>query len=257
MAIDRKQTLAELVELSNWLGAPEQDCAILGEGNTSATISDSSFMVKASGTELRTLQESGLIEVDVARIMSMLDDDSLDDEGVRSALVEAKLDPSDTRMPSVETPLHAICLSLEGVRFVGHTHPTAINAITCSVEFESALEHRLFPDEVVVCGVEPLLVPYVDPGISLARIVKGRIDDYIGRHGFAPKSIYMQNHGFIALGSSASQVKSITQMSVKAARIRIGTQAFGGARPMAADHIHRIDSRPDEHYRQSVISNPK
>jgi rhamnose utilization protein RhaD (predicted bifunctional aldolase and dehydrogenase) len=253
--LDRSKILAELIELSNWLGAPQQDCAILGEGNTSARISDSTFMVKASGTELGTLNENGLVEIDFGRTMAMLADESLDDNGVRDALLGAKIDASNPRLPSVETPLHAICLELNGVNFVGHTHPTAINAITCSNQFESALEHRLFPDEVVVCGTEPLLVPYVDPGIVLARRVKEKLDAYVDRTGTAPKTIYMQNHGFIALGSSAKQVKSITAMAVKAARILIGTQSFGGPRPMDASQVTRIDTRLDEHYRQRVIEN--
>jgi len=47
---------------------------------------------------------------------------------------------------------HALALQLDGVNFVGHTHPTAINALTCSVGFEQAVSGRLFPDEIVICG---------------------------------------------------------------------------------------------------------
>ncbi len=251
---DLSDTKAELVELCNWLGAPEQDCAILGEGNASARYKESTFLVKASGTELRTLNERGLIEIDFALAVKMLADESLDDEGVHQALVAAKVDSEDARMPSVETTLHAICLSLEGVNYVGHTHPTAINAITCSNSFESTLRHPLFPDEVVVCGIQPLLVPYVDPGIQLARVVEKGLDTYVDQFGSFPKAIYLQNHGFIALGTTAKQVKSVTAMAVKAAKIRLGTEHFGGARPMAGDHVTRINSRPDEHYRQNIIN---
>lgn len=251
--IDREKTTRELVSLSQWLGAPEQDCAILGEGNTSATISSSTFLVKASGCELGTLEENGLIEVDFQRTLEMLDRDSMSDADVKQALIEAKVDVDDVRMPSVETPLHAICLQYEGISFVGHSHPTAVNAITCSNRFEQELSHPIFPDEVVVCGTEPLLVPYVDPGVKLARVVKEKLDQFVARVGHPPKIVYMQNHGMIALGSSAKQVKSITAMAVKAARIRIGTQSFGGSHPMSAQNIERIDSRPDEHYRQAII----
>ena len=250
---DAKKIVSELVQLSNWLGAPEQDCAILGEGNTSARISDDSFLVKASGTQLGTIDESGFVEVSLSRALAMLEKESMSDEEVRDALTSAKVNAYDARMPSVETTLHAVCLALDGVEFVGHTHPTAINAITCSNNFEDALSCRLFPDEIVVCGIEPLLVPYVDPGLELARVFKERIDEFVARTGAPPKEIYLQNHGFIALGSSAKQVSSITAMAVKAARIRVGTQAFGGPRPMSGQHVNRIDTRPDEHYRQKVI----
>ena len=200
-----------------------------------------------------TLSEEGLIEVDFQRTLAMLDQESMSDAEVKEALTEAKVDVADPRMPSVETPLHAICLQYEGVSFVGHSHPTAVNAITCSNRFEEELSKPIFPDEVVVCGTEPLLVPYVDPGVKLAKVVKERLDDFVGRVGHPPKTIYMQNHGLIALGDSAKQVKSITAMAVKAARIRIGTQSFGGSHPMSADNVDRIDSRPDEHYRQAII----
>lgn len=251
--INGSDTVAELVDLSNWLGAPERDCAILGEGNTSARISETSFMVKASGTELGTLDSGGLVEIDFARIGLMLDDLDLDDEGGRQALIESKRDPQESRMPSVETPLHAVCLMEEGVSFVGHTHPTAINAITCSAQYESALRDRIFPDEVVVCGPEPLLIPYVDPGIHLARVVREQLSEFRNRTGRYPKTIYLQNHGFIALGTSAKQVKAITAMAVKSARTRLGTMAFGGPHPMPQEQVDRIDGRLDEHYRQAVI----
>ena len=256
--MNHKQNLAkELVELSNWLGAPEQDCAILGEGNASVRASDETFLVKASGTELGTLDENGLIEVNYRHSLSMIDNEIMSDDEVRQALSHARTNPDEVRMPSVETPLHAVCLAMDDVRFVGHTHPTAINAFTCSNDFEAALSSRLFPDEIVVCGMEPLLIPYVDPGVQLARIVKQRLDEYVVRTGGPPREIYLQNHGFIALGSSAKQVKSITAMAVKAARVRLGTQAFGGPRPMSSQHAERIDTRPDEHYRQRVIKNQK
>ena len=47
--MDREQILAQLVDLSHRLGAPERDFIVLGEGNTSARSSEDSFLVKASG----------------------------------------------------------------------------------------------------------------------------------------------------------------------------------------------------------------
>ncbi len=252
---DREKILSELIDLSRWLGAPEQDCAILGEGNASAKISADTYLVKASGTELRTLDAEGLVEISLTRSLAMLEDPALDDHQVRNLLLASKVDADDPRLPSVETPLHAVCLLLDGVNFVGHTHPTAINSFTCSVRFEEALRDRLFPDEVVVCGPEPLLVPYADPGVVLARVVQQRLSEYLKKFGTPPKTIYMQNHGFIALGATAKQVKAITAMAVKAARILIGTYAFGGPQALGSQNVQRIHSRLDEHYRQRIIEN--
>lgn len=250
---EQESILEKLIDLSRWLGAPEQDCAILGEGNTSARIDENSFYVKASGTELRTLNETGLLQMSMQPTLAIIDDASITDENLGEALVSACVEPDKKRRPSVEATLHAICLSLQGVKYVGHTHPTAINAITCSVSFEEALQGRLFPDEIVVCGAHPLLIPYVDPGIILSRIIRERLHEYLEEFGSPPQTIYLQNHGFLALGSSAKQVKSITAMAVKAARILVGTYAFGGPKAMENNNVQRIQMRPDEHYRQRML----
>jgi rhamnose utilization protein RhaD (predicted bifunctional aldolase and dehydrogenase) len=251
--LDRNAILNDLVSLSRWLGAPEQDCAILGEGNTSARVSDNTFLVKASGTQLGTLNENGFVEASFERTLALLEADVVGDEAVRQMLMATKVDPDDSRMPSVETSFHAVFLSLPGVNFVGHTHPTAINAITCSKGFEDALKHRLFPDEIVVCGPEPLIIPYVDPGVALAKVIRDELNRFLDRTGTTPKTVYMQNHGFTALGATAKQVQAITAMAVKTARIRIGTQSFGGPNPLSAQDVERIHNRLDEHYRQRII----
>lgn len=246
----------ELIRLSRWLGDPAHDCAILGEGNTSTRVSDDSFLVKASGMELATIDESGFVEISFSRALAMLDR-HVDDTAVRELLMAAKTDTASPLRPSVETALHAVCLSAPGVDFVGHSHPTAINAITCSKRFEELLSVCLFPDQIVVCGAHPLLVPYVDPGVPLAVELRDRLSIYQQTHATTPKAIYLQNHGFIALGKSVKQVQAITLMAIKTARILAGAIAVGGVRGMDSADVQRIDGRSDEHYRQRVIESAK
>jgi rhamnose utilization protein RhaD (predicted bifunctional aldolase and dehydrogenase) len=245
----------QLVELSRNLGDPTQDYVILGEGNTSARADKETFWVKASGTELRTIGPHGFVRIYFERVLVMLDGPNLADDEIKAALTEAKVDPSSKGHPSVETVLHAVCLRLPGIEYVGHTHPTAVNMLTCAVEFEQAISGRLFPDEIVVCGPAPVVVPYVDPGLPLAREVYRRVNDYIDTYGESPKTILMQNHGFIALAATAKQVENITAMAVKTARILVGTFAAGGPNFMTPEAVARIHTRPDEHYRQKIIGN--
>ena len=248
-----KDILNSLVTLSNHLGDPNLDYIIMGEGNTSARADAQTFWVKASGYELRTLTPKGLVQVAFERVLALLHRATLSDQDIKEGLNAAKVDSNVSLHPSVETLLHALCLSLEGVNFVGHTHPTAVNALTCSVAFDTAFQGRLFPDEIVVCGPAPLLVPYVDPGVPLARKVKQLLDEYQNRFNMPPRVILIQNHGMIALGRDAAQVENITAMMVKTARILLGTFAAGGPHFMPPKEVDRIHARPDEHYRQRLL----
>jgi rhamnose utilization protein RhaD (predicted bifunctional aldolase and dehydrogenase) len=125
--------------------------------------------------------------------------------------------------------------------------------LTCSALFETAISGRLFPDEIVVCGPAPAVIPYVDPGLPLARAIKNGIDTHIDQYGDYPKTILMQNHGLLVLAPSARQVENITAMAVKTARILVGTYALGGPHFMTPEAVSRIFTRPDEHYRQKII----
>jgi len=259
--MQREDVLDQLVAMSNRLGDPARDYVILGEGNTSARADADTFWVKASGTELGTLGRAGFVRVSFERALAMLDAPDLTDEQVRQRLDEAVVDPltgwgplPDVQMrPSVETVLHALCLNLAGVNFVGHTHPTVVNAVTCSAGFEAAVGGRLFPDEIVVCGPAPVVVPYTDPGVPLARRIRELICRHVDEYHEAPKVIVVQNHGLIALGRTAQQVENVTAMAVKAARVLLGTYALGGPRFLTATDVARIHIRPDELYRREII----
>ena len=245
--------LSQLVSLANHLGNPLLDYAILGEGNTSARADEKTFWIKASGYEMRTIAADGFVLVAFERVLALLEGANLSDQQVKDGLAAAKVDPKVSAHPSVETLLHALCLGLEGVNYVGHTHPVAINALACSVAFETAFSGRLFPDEIVVCGPEPLLVPYIDPGVPLARHIKHLLDDYVDRQGEPPRVVILQNHGMIALGRTAAQVENITAMMVKTARVLLSTYIAGGPRFMPQQEVERIHKRPDEYYRRKQL----
>jgi len=245
--------LTQLVALSNQLGRPENDYVILGEGNTSARADAESFYVKASGTELRTITASGFVHVSFQRVLALMERQDLSDADVKAGLIAAKMDPTYPSHPSVETLLHGLCLNLPGINFVGHTHPVAVNSVTCSAAFDNAFAGRLFPDEIVLCGPAPVTVPYTDPGVPLARETYGRIQTYIQEHNDLPRIILIQNHGLIVLGKTAQQVADTTAMAVKTARILVGTYAAGGPRFLSPKDVARIHTRPDELYRREKL----
>ena len=246
-------TLSSLVNMSRRLADPALDYVILGEGNTSATADESTFYVKASGVSLRDIGEAGFVRVRRAPIMELLERPSVTDEEVRDGMLAARVDTLTSIRPSVETLFHAYFLSLPGVSYVGHTHPTPVNSVLCSKFAREAVAGRLFPDEIVCCGPAPCFVPYVDPGQPLARAIKECVETYIEENNAAPRVVLMQNHGFIALGKSPEQVESATAMYVKTARILLGTYALGGPNFLSPENVNRIYTRPDEKYREKQI----
>jgi rhamnose utilization protein RhaD (predicted bifunctional aldolase and dehydrogenase) len=244
--------LEKLVEMSRYLGDPANDLAILGEGNTSARIDDETFWVKASGFELRTIDAAGFVRVRFRDVLAALDLPNPTDQDILALLERSKVDAGVTIRPSVETILHALVLQLEGVNFVGHTHPTLVNAILCSQKAEEAVSGRLFPEEIVYCGVAPLFIPYTDPGVALARAVRDGLNRYQDTYYQPPKVILLQNHGLIALGKTAADVQHTTAMYVKTARVILGTYALGGPHFLPASAVERIHTRPDEEYRRAL-----
>ena len=155
--------------------------------------------------------------------------------------------------PSTEAGLHALTLTLGRARYVGHTHPTAVNAIMCSSHPTALTDGAMFPDQIVVCGRHPLFVPYVDPGFPLAVELRDRMRSHIDSYGKPPKAIYLQHHGLIAVGKSPSEVIAVTAMAVKAARIALGAIAAGGVRYLDDHDAQRIDNRDDEQYRRTTL----
>ena len=161
----------DLIELSHELGLEARQFALLGEGNVSVTCGDGTFWVKASGGRLETLGVGGVSRVRLEPIINLMERDSLSEREIEAELVAALIDATHKK-PSVETFLHALCLSEGGASWVGHTHTVSVNQILCSSLGAEPFRRHIFPDAVVVCGLHPAVVSYVDPGFELAKAVR-------------------------------------------------------------------------------------
>jgi rhamnose utilization protein RhaD (predicted bifunctional aldolase and dehydrogenase) len=247
------EPISRLLDLSQQLGREERKLAILGEGNTSVRISDRTFVVKASGSNLATLSASGVAECHFEKLLPLMSAGEMTDSAIDEALFAARVS-ADARKPSVEAIFHAYLLTLPGIHFVGHTHPIAVNALLCSNYARTFAARRLFPDEIVCCGVESVFVPYTDPGLKLSQAIKLAVEDYIIRLSRPPRLILLENHGLIALGATPEAVLAATLMAVKAAEIFAGAAAISdGPQFLTSEQVARIAGRPDEHYRQKAL----
>jgi rhamnose utilization protein RhaD (predicted bifunctional aldolase and dehydrogenase) len=243
--------LAQLIEMSRSLGRTERELVILGEGNTSVRLDEDRFLVKASGTSLADAKVESFVSLDLKATLALLDLDSPTDEELLEGLMAARTD--DGPRPSIEAVMHALALTWGGAAFAAHTHPTAVNAILCSDRAEALSEGPLFPDQIVVCGRDSLMIPYAEIGLPLARAVRKGLREHRERFGTPPKTVYLRNHGLLALGQSASEADQITAMAEKAARILAGALSVGEPIYLTAEQADRIESRPDEHYRRRIL----
>lgn len=243
---------AELLELAHAVGRPEMQLAILGEGNVSQRIATGRMLVKATGSNLGRCTDADLVEVDTSGILALLDDPEAGDEQVEQSLMQARI-RRDAKRPSVEALLHAVVLDA-GAGAACHTHPVSVNGILCSDRAELLVRGSLFPDQIVVLGQRSVLIPYIDPGLELARVVRTQLVDFVAEHGQLPKVVYLQNHGIFAIGEDPAECLRITEMADKFARILAGALAVGNPIFLSGADADRIENRADEHYRRRILN---
>lgn len=238
-----------LLKLSQTLGLQEHSLAILGEGNVSARVDENTFIVKASGSSLATMQEPDLVHCNIGPLLPLLEKKEVTDEEMENTLLACRTDPKSGK-PSIETLFHVYLLGLGGIEFVAHTHPQTVNQILCSPMARDFAEHRLCPDQIVYCGVASAFVPYTDPGLPLARAIREQTESFVNRYRNTPQTILLENHGLITLGRTAQAVLAATLMMEKSARIFVGAASLGGPKFLADENAQRIAQRPDEEYRR-------
>jgi len=242
----------DLLALSHELGREDRGLAMLGEGNTSARLTEDTYLVKASGTCLGTLKEEDVVECRLSALLPLLEKDSLTDQQVDDVLLASRLDQK-AKKPSVEAVFHAYLLSLPGIKFVGHTHATTVNQILCSPRAQDFAVHRMFPDEIVCCSVASVFVPYTDPGLKLAQMIRSQTEAFVKQYQRQPRVILMKNHGIITLGGTWQSVLAAMLMAEKTARVFVGAAQLGGPVFFSEENIARIAGRPDEAYRQRAL----
>lgn len=237
------------------MAEPANDLCILAEGNISARADEDSFWVKGSGQLMGSMTAKGFSRVRLDRVSKAIEATYANDRTIRQALNEACVEGPP---PSTETFMHAGLLMMPGVDFVAHAHPTPLLSILCMAEAQEYASRRLFPDEIVCCGPAACFVPYVAPGLELARSIQRETEVFRRRYGIDPKTFWLENHGLIAVGASAREVESACHMSVKAARVMLG--ALQSGRPLkwlTDDEVSHIFNWPDEHARQKALWGPQ
>ena len=229
-------TLDELIDVARRFGR-DPEFSRGGGGNASAK-EDGVLYIKPSGVALATLTAGDLVPLDMEPLLALLDsgDAAADDAAAGAAgevagaagdpvmrtAMAARLADAGGRRPSVELLFHAFLPE----RFVLHTHPIDINAVTCN-SHGAALAGRLFGDRA-------LWVPQTDPGLPLARAIVEARRVYVERTGRpAPAVTLMQNHGLIVGGNSAAEIDERSAWLVETVRAAMDDAAAPTASPAA------------------------
>ncbi len=191
--------IEQLIEISQLFGKNPL-YVIAGGGNTSFKTKDK-LWIKASGSALASIDESGLVCLSRQGLSQMAEKNystipAQREEEVKNDLNASILYPKDKR-PSVETSLHEII----DYAFVVHTHPTLVNALMCAVEAQKKC-HEIFGNEV-------LFVPYTDPGYVLFKKVYDLAEAYKQEHAISPQIIFLENHGVFVAANTTEEVEAI------------------------------------------------
>ncbi|MCE5255427.1 MAG: class II aldolase/adducin family protein [Spirochaetaceae bacterium] len=223
-------SIAELVEVSRRYGG-NPEYVLGGGGNTSWKSKDSIF-VKASGTSLGTIDETGFVALDLQAVRDILCrefpvDSASREATVLSALMNARRQ-GQTLRPSVETILHA----LFPFAYVVHTHPALVNGLLCSMGAEKTVR-ELFGDAVI-------WVPYTTPGYVLSKTLFDRFAERTKQGGPAPSIVFLQNHGIFVAADSVEKIDSQYSMVFETIRRHVRRSPDFGA-PDTAE-----ESRSDE-----------
>ncbi|MBN1421970.1 MAG: SDR family NAD(P)-dependent oxidoreductase [Planctomycetes bacterium] len=197
-----RSIVREIMALSHRTGADPM-LVLAGGGNSSAK-DGNDIWVKASGFAMRDIPAEGFLRLDLARILAILDARDLpedraerEDEIARRQLA-ARIDPPDPGLrPTVEAMLHALI----PLRFVMHTHPEVVGWLISGRDGEAAAR-RL--------GIPYLWIPYIDPGLPLARRVRREVEGWMRREGEPPRVILLAKHGLIVAGDTTKEIERTT-----------------------------------------------
>lgn len=195
-----EKKLKDLIQISHFYGK-NRDFVLRGGGNTSVK-DEQKLYVKASGSDLAEIDESGFICLNRGALRKILkktynEDPVIREEEVKTDLLKSREDISKDQRPSSETLIH----ELLPYRFVVHLHPWFINSLLCSKEAR-VKTFEIFGDSV-------LFLPYAEPGYMLAKIIENKFNKHAKKKAPIPEIILVENHGVFVGADTTAEIKQL------------------------------------------------
>lgn len=183
-----------IVYASRLIGA-EDTLVLGGGGNTSVKVRETDFRgrevdvlrVKASGTQLATVERSGFAGVRLDDVLPLIDRADMTDEAMVEYVSHALVSPGSPR-PSIETLLHAFV----PYKWVLHSHADAILYLA-----DNELGEELIAE---VLGEEIGIIPYRRPGFLMSKAV-----GTWARFRRDSPGVVLMNHGLVTWADSCEE----------------------------------------------------
>jgi len=192
-----EEALSQLIEISNRIG--KDSSLVVGTGgNTSVKTEDGKHMyIKASGTELKDMNEEygwrrlrtdGVREIFEDKHLAGMEAIEREVEMIKRLQMTCDDKFTNGARPSVESLLHVVL-----DKCVVHLHASPVLAYASAKNGKREFL-RLFEDE----EYPPLWMPYGDPGFSLSKKVLRYVRKYTGEYGRGPVIMILAKHGLLA-----------------------------------------------------------
>lgn len=227
----------DLSELARAIGTHPSRLTIWNEGSCAIKTSATRYYVTAAGANLAALKAGDSVEFDLTKMTDLLSADTVSEEEFSAA----RVNPGETAPASSDALLYAYLLGFEGATMAAHVHPVEINQIACSPRVRQFADRRSVPGEITAFGSAMLLVPYVDPGLPLAKEVKRKMLLWRDRYKIIPKVVLIHNHGMIVLGNSPETLLKTIDTVIKAAQVFIGASMLGGPVFLTPNNVTHLE----------------
>jgi rhamnose utilization protein RhaD (predicted bifunctional aldolase and dehydrogenase) len=234
------------MELAHFVGKHPRCLVIWDEGLVATRLENSTICISRRGARLARLDHEDLIEFDAAPLRELLKV-----EQTRPSVELEILAGARTRetmpVPGPEAFFVADLLQSEEFKLLVHIHPVPVDQILASPRARQFSDRRVTLPEVYGCGIATTLVPYVDPGATLAREVRQKLVLWKDRVKARPRSILLQNNGMLVLGDSVEEISETIEKTLKAADIFLGSAALGGPQFLTVANVTKALDYHREH----------
>lgn len=163
-------------------------------GGNSSVKTDDHLFIKSSGCYLSDVNEnSGFTKIKLKPLQELFQNiENFTDNQIKEIVAQ---NIEIGKNPSIETGMHVLLK-----KYVLHTHPIVVNALTCHKEWQKIIQD-LFP--------EAILISYATPGISLAR----KVSIAFKKQSTDKEKVilFLQSHGLVVSSDDEEVVVSETK----------------------------------------------